>query len=134
MDSAGKRATLRDALLTVAAAPHAACSWDPRVRPSGVLLGVLASDVRLAVRALRDFCAALDTEFLLPQPDAAGATLAAMSGPIYVKLNAAARTCRAAQYAGRERGVLVQLGACQVGHLPLGLFDEAMAAPAPQLQ
>lgn len=56
-----------------------------------------------------------------------------MAGPVYLKLNAAARTCRASRYAGSDRGVLVQLGACQVGHLPLGLFDEAMAAPPPQL-
>lgn len=56
-----------------------------------------------------------------------------MAGPVYLKLNAEARTCRASRYAGADRGVLVQLGGCQVGHLPLGLLDEAMAAPPPCL-
>jgi hypothetical protein len=62
---------------------------------------------------------------------APGATLAGMAGPVYVKLNAGARTCRASPYAGGDRGVLVQLGGCQLGHFPLGLIDEAMSAPAP---
>lgn len=58
---------------TAAAAPHAACGWapsaDPLAKPPSLLLGVLASDARLAVRALRDFCAALGAKFLLPEPD-----------------------------------------------------------------
>ena len=36
-----------------AAEPRAACGWDPGAAPAALLLGVLASDARLAVRALR---------------------------------------------------------------------------------
>ena len=63
-------------LQTAAAAPHAACGWAPSANPPCLLLGVLASDVRLAVRALRDFCAALGSEFLLPEPDVRPPSLA----------------------------------------------------------
>ncbi len=52
----------------VAAEPRAAFGWDPGAAPAALLLGVLASDARLAVRALRDFCGALRTDFLLPAP------------------------------------------------------------------
>lgn len=40
---------------------------------------------------------------------------------------------RALRCTGSDRGVLVQLGACQAGLLPLGLLDKAMAALPPQL-
>ena len=63
-------------LQTAAAAPHAACGWAPSANPPCLLLGVLASDVRLAVRALRDFCAALGSDFLLPEPDVRPPSLA----------------------------------------------------------
>ncbi len=33
----------------------------------------------------------------------------------------------------RDRGVLLQLGQEQVGHLPLGLFDDTLSKPAPAL-
>jgi hypothetical protein len=29
-------------------------------------------------------------------------------------------------YSGRDRGVLLQLGQQQLGHFPLGLFDESV--------
>jgi hypothetical protein len=48
-----------------------------------------------------------------------------------VKYNSATGLCYASRYEGRDRGVLVQLGQAQVGHLPLGLLDEAMANPPP---
>jgi hypothetical protein len=38
------------------------------------------------------------------------------------------------RYFGRDRGVLLQLGQQQLGHFPLGLFDEQMANPAPSLR
>jgi hypothetical protein len=43
------------------------------------------------------------------------------------------QVCYVTQYSGSFRGVLVTFGQEQVGHFPLGLFDEAMAAPAPEL-
>lgn len=61
------------------------------------------------------------------------ATLPAITGPVYVKYNSASGLCYAARYEGRDRGVLVQLGQRQVGHLPLGLFDEERRNPPPQL-
>lgn len=42
--------------------------------------------------------------------------------------------CYISLYQGRDRGVLLQLGQGELlGHFPLGLFDEAMAKPAPSL-
>ena len=53
---------------------------------------------------------------------------------MYIKHNASTGVCYVSQYEGRDRGVLVQLGQRQVGHLPLGLLDEDMSSPAPQLR
>jgi hypothetical protein len=36
-------------------------------------------------------------------------------------------------YQGRDRGVLVQLAALQLGHFPLGFWDEARANPPPPM-
>ena len=47
-----------------AAAPYTPAGWNPEAAEAPeVLLGVLASDVRLAVRALRDYCQALGLPF-----------------------------------------------------------------------
>ena len=64
-DSAEKRAKLREALLLVARHPWAPSEWDPRTSRD-VLMGILASDVRLAVRALRDWSHALQVDFVPP--------------------------------------------------------------------
>ena len=45
----------------------------------------------------------------------------------------AAQVCYLTLYQGRDRGVLVQLGALQLGHFPLGFFDEARANPPPPM-
>ena len=118
-----------------AGAAHPPAGWDPdaAAQPE-VLLGVLSGDVRLAVRALRDWCAALGLPYTVPESRAAGApNVAAIRGPAYIKFNSATRLCYATAYNGRDRGVLLQLGQQQLGHLPLGLFDEGMAAPPPAL-
>ena len=60
------------------------------------------------------------------------ATLSAIPGSVYVKVNVGAGEAYATSYAGRDRGVLVQLAGKQLGHLPLGLFDESMSAPLPK--
>ena len=135
----------------------------------------MASDVRLGVRSLRDYCQALGLPFkasqgggfsfgraegeacqrttcsccFAPQPPVLLSLVAcracqmpesrvpgvaaapAIAGPIYVKYNSASGLCYATQYEGRDRGVLVQLGQRQLGHLPLGLHDEGMARPPP---
>ena len=41
--------------------------WDPAAWPAPLMLGVLSGDVRLAVRALRDYAQALGFAFLMPQ-------------------------------------------------------------------
>lgn len=41
--------------------------WDPAAQPSTMMLGVLSSDVRMAVRALRDYADALNLEFVMPK-------------------------------------------------------------------
>lgn len=41
--------------------------------------------------------------------------------------------CYVSPYTGKDRGVLVQLAQEQLGHFPLGLWDEGMGNPEPQL-
>jgi hypothetical protein len=48
----------------VYASTHMAVSWSPGRE---VLLGVLSSDARVAVRALRDWCQALGLPYVVPQ-------------------------------------------------------------------
>lgn len=145
-----------------AGSPHTPAGWNPdAVEVPEVLLGIVASDVRLAVRSLRDYCQALGLPFKaskaagvdpvgpqvlsalfvkrptphppqMPESRVPGVAAApAIAGPVYVKFNSATGLCYASTYEGRDRGVLVQLGQQQLGHLPLGLFDEAMARPPP---
>ena len=60
-------------------------------------------------------------------------SVAALRGSVYIKYSAGNQLCYATEYSGRDRGVLLTFGQQQLGHLPLGLFDEAMAAPPPEL-
>lgn len=119
------RAALAAALRTAAAAPWPAAGWDPAAAPPAVLIGVLASDDASAARSLRDYCQALGARYSPPTPRVAG--------PVFVRYNAAKAAASAAPYGGKDRGVLVTLGSDQVGHLPLGLLDEARAQPPPPL-
>jgi hypothetical protein len=169
VDTPEKRARLRDALMTVyrqpapaesgygwagvaATAAAAAGDADPASPPpADVIVGVTASDARVAVRALRDWCAALDLPYVQPEvrlggrPAAAAAgggdggsatttptpaPLAALPpGPVYVKYAPAGGLCYASPYTGPDRGVLLQLGqAPLLGHFPLGLMDVSAAA------
>ncbi len=41
------------------------------------------------------------------------------------------QVCYVSRYDGKDRGVLIQLGQLQLGHFPLGFFDEAMSKPPP---
>ena len=66
LDSASERQHLRDALETVAQHPLPGIGWDPGAAERDLLVGVLASDVRLAVRALRDWTQALHVPFVVP--------------------------------------------------------------------
>ena len=43
----------------------------------------------------------------------------------------ASQLCYVSSYESRDKGVLVQMGQEQLGHFPLGLFDEAMQNPEP---
>jgi hypothetical protein len=122
---AADRASLAAALRTAAGAPWPAAGWDPGARPPAVLIGVLATDDVSAARSLRDYCETLGARYAPPTPRVAG--------PVFVRYNAATAAASAAPYAGRDRGVLVTLGADQVGHLPLGLLDEARTNPPPLL-
>ena len=55
-------------LLQVAAgSAYPAAGWDPGAQPSTLLLGILSGDVRLAVRALRDYTGALGAAFVVPE-------------------------------------------------------------------
>lgn len=123
---------LRRALLTACCNSWPDAGWTPG--PSAeVLVGVLASDIRLAVRSLRDYTLALGTPYLTPESRVPGEpTAARVQGPVYVKYNAKTGLCYVTAYTGRDRGVLVQLAQEQVGHFPLGLFDEDRTREAPE--
>jgi len=122
LSSSERRQTLRDALLVAAAHPWPAAGYSSE---SGILLGILASDIRLGVRSLRDYCAALGLKFILPTSRIDKfPTLASIQTSVYIKYNSKSGLCYVTAYEGRYRGVLVQLGAEQFGHLPLGIFDE----------
>lgn len=51
---------------TAAAKAYPSAGWDPAAQPSSLMMGVLSGDVRLAVRALRDYTGALSAEFVMP--------------------------------------------------------------------
>lgn len=51
--------------------------WDPSMTPPEILIGILSSDIRLAVRALRDWTSALSVPFVLPKSRVTGPANAA---------------------------------------------------------
>jgi len=53
-------------LQAAASAPWPPAAWDPAAQPPSLLIGIVSSDVRLAVRALRDCACALDVPFQMP--------------------------------------------------------------------
>eukprot|EP00877_Chromochloris_zofingiensis_P015163 jgi/Chrzof1/9900/Cz04g20050.t1 len=111
--------------------PSIDAGWNPASNKD-VLLGVVASDVRLGLRALRDWCQALQLPYVHPDCKVTGAaSLSAVQGAVYIKYNSNTKVCYLSQYRGRDRGVLVQLGQKQLGHFPLGLFDEHRSQPPP---
>ena len=61
--------------------PWVAAGWDPA--QGGLLVGIVAGDVRIAIRALRDWSQALGLEFVQPEvrtaPPAAANPFAAHS-------------------------------------------------------
>lgn len=132
--TADSRQMLREAIQVVAANAAPCEGWDPSVQPPQVLLGILSSDIRLAVRALRDWTGALHVPFVIPQSRVEGmSVITSLQGGVYIKYNAVSQHCYATQYSGRDRGVLVTFGSTLVGHLPLGLFDENMQQAPPTL-
>lgn len=134
-DSREKREELRDLLLRAYRAPYPEAGWSGGCNgTSTVLIGLMASDIKMGLRALRDYCEALEVEFMLPEVKVAGATsLAQVQGSIYIKHNPAIRVCYVSPFTGQDRGVLLQMGQMQFGHFPLGLFDEDLSKPAPSL-
>lgn len=138
------RQNLKQAFLQAARTPHPSSGWSPMDHRSGadcessssqgvILLGIVASDVRYAIRSLRDYCNALNIPFVAPVPRGMSPVpkVPAIVGPVYIRYNSSTGQCTITTYSGRDRGVLVQFGSIQVGHLPLGLLDEDMSQPAP---
>ncbi|KAI8110212.1 hypothetical protein M9435_001891 [Picochlorum sp. BPE23] len=159
LQSKTSREVIRNAFFEAIQSRNDEIQWNPASSP--VLLGILASDVRLAMRSLRDYTAALSVEFVPPDSTI---PLPQIQGSVYIRYKSSMTTTRAtsppppshlvdgeqqqeeenqdkndqgerivqctiSSYSGNDRGVLVQLGTLQIGHLPLGLLDEAMANP-----
>jgi Domain of unknown function (DUF1824) len=133
LSDAEQRSVLRDALLIVVSQPSPDVCWDPTSAEPEILLGILSSDIRLAVRSLRDYCLAFGVPFCPPESKVPGYSLGLIPGGVFVKYNSRTKMCYASKYDGRDRGVLVTLGMKQIGHFPLGLMDESMTSAAPQL-
>jgi len=133
--TADQRSKLRQALLTAYSQPYIPDGWNPAIsKTPDVLLGIMASDSRLAVRALRDWCQALGLPYAVPDSRVAGVdSIAAVQGSVYIKYNSTTQQSYLTLYQGRDRGVLVQLGQAQLGHFPLGFFDEQMSSPPPAM-
>jgi hypothetical protein len=75
--------------------PRPEAGWAPHLNPD-VLVGLVAGDARTALRALRDWCGALELAYVQPEckvPDAAG--LAAVQGSVYIKYNSRGPVSRA---------------------------------------
>jgi len=137
------RDKLREAFYAMIETKNESIAWKGPAQ-SPVLLGVLSSDIRLALRSLRDYTQALRVPYVLPQyigQDGsvdASVALPSIRGPVYVRYRCLpvagpaeeqAQQCTVARYNDKDRGVLVNFGTMQVGHLPLGLLDESKANP-----
>ncbi|KAG2487202.1 hypothetical protein HYH03_014176 [Edaphochlamys debaryana] len=132
LSSPAKREKLRAALLLAYRQPYPAAGWTGPGPDTEVLLGVVASDVKFAARAYRDWCDELGLELVRPASRVEGMEDAMqLKGGVYLKYNSKTKLCYVTRYDGKDRGVLVQLGQLQLGHFPLGFFDEALSKPAP---
>ncbi|EFJ50407.1 hypothetical protein VOLCADRAFT_103872 [Volvox carteri f. nagariensis] len=135
LSSLAKRERLREALKLAFSGPYPPAGW---LGPPGdsadseVLLGVLASDISFAVRAYRDWVEELGLPLVPPSCRVDGVSNAMqLRGGVYLKYNSKTQLCYVSRYDGRDRGVLLQLGQLQLGHFPLGFFDEGMTKPPP---
>lgn len=133
LQTKASRSALRHALLQAASSTNDSIGWYPPGHPghTTVLLGIVASDIRLACRSLRDYCQALQVAYIPPTPQGFSGPLPSITGSVYIRYNSASELCTVSRYTGRDRGVLVQFGTVQVGHLPLGLLDEEKKAEDP---
>ncbi|PNW78776.1 hypothetical protein CHLRE_09g389801v5 [Chlamydomonas reinhardtii] len=133
LSSAASRQRLREALKLAYSDPSVPAGWLGAGHPDvEVLLGVVASDVKFAARAYRDWCEELQLELVKPDSRVDGVVDAMqVRGGVYLKYNSKTKLCYVSRYDGKDRGVLIQLGQLQLGHFPLGFFDEAMSKPPP---
>ncbi|GIL91178.1 hypothetical protein Vretimale_18822 [Volvox reticuliferus] len=132
LSSPAKRQRLREALKIAFSGPYPPAGWMGPSDDSEVLLGVVASDVKFAARAYRDWCEELGLPLVMPNSRVDGVSSAMqLRGGVYLKYNSKTQLCYVSRYDGRDRGVLLQLGQLQLGHFPLGFFDEGMTKPPP---
>lgn len=111
-----QRDKLRDALRTVLSQRNLERGWEPE-QPQ-VLLGILCSDVRLGIRALRDWSSATGIQFVVPTSQVtpaygmkadkllesrlsvgdaflqvSGVPVPRICGPVYIKFNSNTQVC-----------------------------------------
>lgn len=127
------RTRLREAFLYASKTPYESVNWHPGTSP--VLLGIISSDIRFALRSLRDFTSALGAPYT--PPESPTVPLPQIRGSVYIRyrhscVDDGETQCTVSAYSGNDRGVLVNFGSMQVGHLPLGLLDEDMTVPFSQ--
>ncbi|GJP58620.1 hypothetical protein CLOP_g806 [Closterium sp. NIES-67] len=125
LSTPGGVAALKASLLLAAEA----ALRDESARP---LLGICTGSVEEGFTSLRQYLLALGCAdpALLGQPEGLLVAWQAkyakeVVGPAYIKFNSNSKTCQVSPYqTGTFRGVIVQLGRRQVGHLPLSLFAQ----------
>ena len=122
------RDSLRDAFLHASKTANETINWYPGSSP--ILLGIVSSDIRFALRSLRDYTAALGAPYV--PPESPTIPLPRIRGSVYIRYRHTVQgetKCTVSPYSGNDRGVLVNFGTMQAGHLPLGLLDEDMSVP-----
>eukprot|EP00897_Mesotaenium_endlicherianum_P003099 jgi/Mesen1/2817/ME000172S01967 len=88
------------------------------------LLGVCANDATSGIASLREWTHALECPMSEPKVMEGSEKPEALDvgAPVYIKYNARTTESYVTPYQGSYRGVIIQLGQRQVGHLPLDLF------------
>ncbi len=85
--------------------------------PGLVMIGLMAADVRMGARAMRDYCAALGLPYIKPQSRVTGVdNAAAIQGPVYMKYSShsqvscvISQNCHLSQMASYRCQLLAQM-------------------------
>lgn len=123
--SAEQRELLEQSLLMVNQHPYQAEGWNPAAEPSTLIISVLSGNIRMALAAMRNFTSALGVDWVEPDVEVPGVErVSQIQGAVFLKFRVGARAASITELKGSSyRGVLLQIGLRNIGHLPLALFQ-----------